>query len=405
MPEQPWSADCLSAGLDYYKLTMSQLQYQRFPQAEVTFALINRSAVRLATYVDVASLQAQLDAVRAQGFTAAECAYMASLRRSDGRPVFAPTYLAMLATARLPAVQVRLGATDLQVETQGSWPLVTFWETVVMALINEAYFRGWLAAHPQRAAEVWQIGEARLADIVARVRTIPDLRIVDFGTRRRFGWAWHRHVITTLQAELPQQLIGTSNVALAAELGLRPIGTFAHEMPMVYAALAEKQGRNVRASHQDFLHDWYDLYGSDLSIALTDTFGSGFFFDTFTVEQARAWRGFRHDSGDPIAFGEQAIAWYQRHDIDPRSKSIVFSDSLTLDTIVQLHRHFAGRIGVLFGWGTRLTNDVGLTPLNIVMKAVAVDGIATVKLSDHVGKHTGPSDKIAEYQRLHFAYS
>lgn len=405
MAEQSGAIDRLSAGLDYYKLTMSQLQYQRFPQAEVTFALINRSAVRLATYVDVAHLQTQLDALRAQGFTAAECAYLATVRRSDGRPVFAPEYLAMLAKAHLPAVQVRLGATDLQVETQGPWPLVTFWETVVMALINEAYFRGWLAAHPHRAAEVWQTGQAHLATLVARLQAMPDVRFVDFGTRRRFGWGWHRHVITTLQAELPQQLVGTSNVALAAELGLRPIGTFAHEMPMVYAALAEKQGRNVRASHQVFLHDWYDLYESDLSIALTDTFGSGFFFDTFTAAQARAWRGFRHDSGDPVAFGEHAIAWYQRHDIDPRSKSIVFSDSLTIDTIAHLQQHFAGRIGVLFGWGTSLTNDVGLTPLNIVMKAVAVDGIATVKLSDHVGKHTGPSDKIAEYQHLHFAYS
>ena len=405
MPELPWSVDRLSAGLDYYKLTMSQLQYQRFPQAQVTFALINRSAVRLATYVDVAQLQAHLDALGRQGFTAAECAYLATLRRSDGQPVFATEYLAMLANAPLPAVQVRQVGDDVQVETHGAWPLVTFWETVVMALINEAYFRGWLAAHPRHAAEVWQVGQERLAHIVARVRAMPEVRFVDFGTRRRFGWAWHRHVITTLQAQVPQQLVGTSNVALAAALGLRPIGTFAHEMPMVYAALAEKQGRNIRASHQDFLHDWYDLYGSDLSIALTDTFGSGFFFDTFTAAQAQAWRGFRHDSGDPIAFGEQAIAWYQRHHIDPRSKSIVFSDSLTIDTIAHLHQHFVGRIGVLFGWGTRLTNDVGLTPLNIVMKAVAVDGIATVKLSDHVGKHTGPSDKIAEYQRLHFAYS
>jgi len=130
MPEHAWSVDRLSAGLDYYKLTMSQLQYQRFPQAQVTFALINRSAVRLATYVDVAQLQAHLDALGRQGFTAAECAYLATLRRSDGQPVFATEYLAMLANAPLPAVQVRQVGDDVQVETHGAWPLVTFWETV-----------------------------------------------------------------------------------------------------------------------------------------------------------------------------------------------------------------------------------------------------------------------------------
>jgi nicotinate phosphoribosyltransferase len=139
-----------------------------------------------------------------------------------------------------------------------------------------------------------------------------------------------------------------------------------------------------------------------LSIALTDTFGSGFFFHDFTPEQAHNWRGVRHDSGDPLAFGERVISFYQRHGVDARTKTIVFSDSLTIERIVELYQRFAGRINVLFGWGTNLTNDVGLTPLNIVMKTTSADGVATVKLSDHVGKHMGPQEKIERYKSAHF---
>lgn len=390
----------LSSGLDYYKFTMSQLQYRQVPQAEVTFALHNRSAVRLSEYVDPAALQAALQQLARQGFVADEIAYLRQLRRSDGQPVFAADYCDMLAQAQLPAVQVSMRDGDIHVETRGAWPLVTFWETVVMALVNELYFAGYMRAQRVASQQISDEGQQRLEQTIRLLLMHPEIKFVDFGTRRRFSWMWHQTVLTTLQQAVPQQLVGTSNVALAAALGLRPIGTFAHEMPMVYAALADKAGRDVRLSHQQFLQDWYAMYGVDLAIALTDTFGSRFFFDTWTREQAQQWRGVRHDSGDPFAFGERVIAWYSQHGIDPRTKSLVFSDSLTRDMLVRLYDRFGQRIGVLFGWGTHLTNDVGLRPLNIVMKAVAVDGVPTVKLSDDVGKHMGSAEKIAQYQEV-----
>ncbi len=394
-------ATTLSAGLDYYKFTMSQLQYEQMPAVQVTFGLINRSVVRLADMIDVDAVRQQLDTLRAVGFGADELAYLAGLRTSQGTPVFAPRYLEWLSASRLPAVEVWVDG-DVRVQTSGAWPLVTFWETVVMSAINQHYFAGYVRAHGLSLADVYAEGMRRLDAKIAVLHQYPGIKIVDFGTRRHFGFDWQTQVVAHLQRQCPNQLIGTSNVALAQQFGLRPIGTFAHEMPMVYAAVAEHQGREVRDSHQRFLHDWYARYGVDLSIALTDTFGSGFFFHDFTPTQAQTWRGVRHDSGDPLAFGERVISFYQRHGIDARTKTIVFSDSLTIERIVELYRRFEGRINVLFGWGTNLTNDVGLTPLNIVMKTVSADGVATVKLSDHVGKHTGPQEKIERYKSAHF---
>jgi nicotinate phosphoribosyltransferase len=389
----------LSAGLDYYKFTMSQLQYEQMPDVQVTFGLINRSDVRLADMIDIDALRHDLDAVRQRGFGADELAYLAGLRTSQGMPVFAPTYLSWLAQAQLPAVNIWVDD-DLRVQTSGAWPLVTFWETVVMSAINQHYFAGYLRQHGLNLADVYAEGMRRLDAKIALLQQYPGIKIVDFGTRRHFGYEWQTQVVAHMQQLCPSQLVGTSNVALAQRFGLRPIGTFAHEMPMVYAAVAEHQGREVRHSHQRFLHDWYARYGVDLSIALTDTFGSGFFFHDFTATQAQQWRGVRHDSGDPLAFGERVIGFYQR--IDARTKTIVFSDSLTVERIVELYRRFEGRINVLFGWGTNLTNDVGLTPLNIVMKTISADGVATVKLSDHVGKHMGPKEKIERYKSAHF---
>ena len=200
-----------------------------------------------------------------------------------------------------------------------------------------------------------------------------------------------------LRDEAPENLIGTSNVAWAHELGIAPIGSYAHEMDMVYAGLADRPGGDLRGSHAQMLDDWHALYGDNVSIALTDTFGSAFFFDALTTEQGEQWQGLRHDSGDPFAFGETAISWYEAHGIDPRQKTLLFSDGLDLPTIVELNDRFKGRAKLAFGVGTNLTNDLGVPPLNVVMKATSVNGVPTVKLSDDAGKHIGPAGKVAEY--------
>jgi nicotinate phosphoribosyltransferase len=399
----------LSAGLDYYKPTMSQLAYEQEPDAEVTFTFKNRGTQRLLDYIDPAGLQARFDQIQGRGWQEDELAYIGSLRTSVGEPVFAADYVDYLRTNSMPKVEIRYDreTDDIAMETTGPWALATFWETIVMSEANEAYFEGYMAAHDINPFDVYNEGDRRLDQKIAILQANPDIKFADFGTRRHFSLRWQGHVVERVLQECPDNIVGTSNVALAQKFDIKPIGTFAHEMPMTYAGLADARGENVRDSHNEFLQDWYARYGKDLSTALTDTFGTEFFFSDFTHEQAEAWKGVRHDSGDPYEFGERLINFYEQMGIDPTAKSVVFSDGLDIGQIVSLQKHFAGRINILFGWGTTLTNDMGIKALNVVMKATHVrlpDGreADTVKLSDNPGKHTGPKELVEEYQNRYF---
>lgn len=388
----------LSQGLDYYKATMSQSEFEHHPEAVVTFELKNRGANLLSEYVEPKELNERLGALR-RGWTPEELAYLAGLQNQDGNAQFSEAYLDYLADSPLPVVTVGLNERgDIAAKTQGEWPLVTFWETVVMSELNELYFDNKLKAEGSSLEELYTEGNRRLNEKIEILKDRPDIRFADFGTRRRFSYGWHKHVVERVAKELPENFIGTSNIYLAHTLGLAPIGTYAHELPMVYASLAEKEGRNPLEGHREMLNDWHNTYRGDLSTALTDTFTSEFFFADFTQEQAEAWKGLRHDSGDPVEFGEQVIAFYEQYNIEPRDKTIVFSDGLDIETIVILADHFKDRINIVFGWGTTLTNDLGIKTNNIVMKAVEVDGVGTVKLSDNVGKHTGDDKAIERYQ-------
>lgn len=391
-------ATYLSQGLDYYKATMSQSEFEHHPEAVVTFELKNRGANLLSEHVEPRELNERLEALR-HGWTPEELAYLAGLQNQDGNAQFSEAYLDYLADSPLPAVSVGLNERgDIAAKTKGEWPLVTFWETVVMSELNELYFDNKLKAEGSSLGELYAEGNRRLDEKIEVLKSRPDIKFADFGTRRRFSYGWHKHVVERVAQELPENFIGTSNIYLAHTLGLAPIGTYAHELPMVYASLAEKEGRNPLEGHREMLDDWHDTYRGDLSTALTDTFTSEFFFADFTEEQAKAWKGLRHDSGDPIEFGEQVIAFYEQYGIEPHDKTIVFSDGLDIETIVILADHFKDRIKVVFGWGTTLTNDLGIKTNNIVMKAVEVDGVGTVKLSDNVGKHTGNDEAIERYQ-------
>lgn len=405
-----YEAGELSAGLDYYKPTMSQLAFEQEPEAAVTFTFKNRGDQRLLDYVNPNVLQARFEQIRSRGWQPTELDYLSGLRDSADQPVFDATYLTYLRDNSLPPVTIGYDKErdDITLETTGPWALATFWETIVMSETNEAYFESYLLAHNLNPLDVYNEGDRRLDEKIAILRANPDIKFADFGTRRHFSLRWQEHVLERLLAECPDNMVGTSNVALAKKYGTRPIGTFAHEMPMAYAGLADAREQNVRASHNRFLRDWYNRYGYDLSTALTDTFGTDFFFSDFTSEQAATWRGVRHDSGDPYEFGERLISFYTANGVDPTTKTVVFSDGLDIGQIVNLQRHFCGRINTLFGWGTTLTNDLGIKPLNVVMKLTHVrlpDGrqAETVKLSDNPGKHTGPTQLVNKYQNDYFA--
>ncbi len=388
----------LSKGLDYYKATMGQVEFLKYPDAEVTFELKNRAESKLSEFVSPEELQTRLDALRT-GWQPDEIAYLASLQNQDGSAQFTPEYLDFLLDNPLPPVDISLDErNDLAVSVTGEWPLVTFWETVVMSEINEQYFANKLTAEGRSLNDLYVEGDRRLDEKIAKLQARPDIKFSDFGTRRRFSYDWHKHVIERVATELPDSFIGTSNIYLAHELGLKPIGTFAHEMMMVYAAIADEAGKNPLDGHNQVLQDWDNTYKGDLSTALTDTFTSEFFFSDFTPEQAEKWQALRHDSGDPFDFGDRVVAFYENLGIAPQEKTIVFSDGLNVDTIIELADYFKGRINVIFGWGTTLTNDLGIKANNFVMKAVRVNKTPTVKLSDVQGKHTGPLEKINLYE-------
>jgi nicotinate phosphoribosyltransferase len=222
----------------------------------------------------------------------------------------------------------------------------------------------------------------------------------DFGTRRRFSRGWQDYVVGVLREELPEQFRGTSNVFLAMKYGLIPMGTSAHEMFMVGAGVAEQTDQGIRESHNQTLRTWWKEYGHGLSIALTDTFGSEFFFHDFTPQQAHEWKGLRHDSGDPLQFGWSAIDFYKTCRVNPADKLIVFSDGLTVEKMGFLEDRLGQNIKVSFGWGTDLTNDFGLKPLSLVVKPVEANGHGLVKLSDNLNKAVGTKEDIEKYKRI-----
>lgn len=399
----PESERKLSDGLDFYKLTMGQVALERFPTLDVTFTMKNRAGeFLLSEYVDLNELNERFKQISEHGFTAEEIAYYAGLKAQDGSARFDEPYLNFLTNLTLPPVSATIDheTADLSVHSTGQWPAVSLWETVVMSEINEQYYRNLLKAGNLSEDEVWAEGDARLDSKIAILKNRPDIKFADFGTRRRFSAEWQNHVIGRLANELPDNFVGTSNPWFAYKYNVKPIGTYAHEMPMVYAAHADMEGRNPLDGHNEMMVDWYDRYGKDLSIALTDTFTSEFFFSDFSPEQAEQWNGLRHDSGDPIEFGEKAIAVYEQAGVDPLKKTLVFSDGLDIETIIALADHFDGKINVLFGWGTSLMNDMGLRANNFVMKATEVNGVSTVKLSDNEGKHTGTQAQVERYVAL-----
>lgn len=390
----------LSAGLDYYKPTMSQLEFEKHADAQVTFSFKNRGDENILEHVNLDELRRRLD-IYQSGWGNDEIDFLAEQTKIDGARLFDNEYLEYLRGRQLPDINLGVDPNtgDLLASTTGDWPMVTFWETVVMSEVNELYFESKVRAEGLDLMSLYDEGDKRLSDKIRKLKDRPDIKIADFGTRRHFSRRWQEYVVGRLETECPDNFIGTSNVWLAQQLGVKPIGTFAHEMPMVYSALEDADGQDPLLGHKKMLEDWRWMYGDDLSVALTDTYGSEFFFADFSDQQAEDWKALRHDSGDPVEFGNKVIAFYHSKGIDPMTKTIVFSDGLDIDKIIELADIFGGKINIVFGWGTTLTNDLGLEPINIVMKATCVNGVNTVKLSDNAGKHTGPEQEVLKYQQ------
>ena len=396
---------------DFYKFTMGQVIFKYYKNIPVTMGFKNRTtSIDLPDFISLNELRQQLDHVKGLKLTKTELHYLRGTNEYQER-MFSEDYLQALQNINLSdyfcdVTTYSEPKNKLILDFSGAWHDTTYWEIYALAIVNEMYFRSLLKNKSSFKLDAIRAeGIKRLEQKITELRKYPELTFTDFGTRRRFSREWQEYVVKTMAEELPDQFIGTSNVKLAEKYGLLPMGTSAHEPEMVLAGLAGNlSDKYLHDAPGTWLQKWWQQYDWGLSIALTDTFGTDFFFQNFTKEQANNWKGLRQDSGDPIQFGERAIQFYENYDIDPKEKLLIFSDGLDVKTMIKIFNHFHKRIKVTFGWGTNLTNDLGLAPLSLVIKATKADGKPLVKLSDNLAKAIGPKDEVERYKRV-FGYT
>ena len=383
---------------DLYKFTMMQVVLHQFPGAEVEYRFQCRNAGApgtqdLAPYVK--EIREEISALCSLRFQDAELAYLKTMRfiKSD--------FVDFLALFRLNEKYLSVTAQpsgEIEVSIKGPWLHTILFEIPVLAIINEVYFR-----NTQKQADFIE-GRRRLDTKISQLQTdgLRELKIADYGTRRRFGCVWHEEVLRTLAARLGKgtlgQFAGTSNVLFAMKLGLTPLGTMAHE----YLQACQALGPRLRDSQVFGFESWAKEYRGDLGIALSDVYGMSAFLRDFDLYFCKLFDGARHDSGDPFKWGERMLAHYLKNRVDPRGKTLIFSDGLTVPRTIELYQQFRGRCQLAFGIGTNLTNDLGYEPLQIVIKMIRCNGQPVAKLSDTPSKNMCDDEKYLAYLRQVF---
>ncbi|RBI76879.1 nicotinate phosphoribosyltransferase [Roseovarius sp. TE539] len=405
-----WKIDPIVRSLidtDFYKLLMCQSVFRNRPDTTVTFSLINRTtSVPLANLVDEGELREQLDHIRSLSLSRGESTWMRGNTFYGKRQMFTPEFMDWFERLRLPPYHLERRGDQYELTFEGPWPEVMLWEIPALSVLMELRSRAVLDDMKKFELQVlYARAMTKLWEKVERLRSVEGLRIADFGTRRRHSFLWQDWCVQAMREGLGPGFVGTSNCLIAKNRDLEAIGTNAHEMPMVYAALADTDAELARAPYE-VLSDWHEEHDGNLRIILPDTYGTKGFLEN-APDWLAGWTGIRVDSGDPAEGAETAIAWWKSRGEDPRRKLVIFSDGLDEEKIIALQRQFSGRVRVSFGWGTLLTNDFrGLTsgdrlaPFSLVCKAVAANGRPTVKLSDNPRKAMGPEDEIARYKRV-----
>ena len=379
---------------DLYKFTMMQVVLHQFPGAQVEYRFRCRNqGVALAPYIE--EIRSEIRSLCSLSFKESELRYLRSLRfiKSD--------FVDFLGLFRLNEKYIQVNPLDngeIDITISGPWLHTILFEIPVLAIVNEVYFR-----NTQRVPDLME-GRRRLDTKIAQLQVdgLQALKIADYGTRRRFSRAWHEEVLRVLAARLgtgPKgQFAGTSNVYFAQLLGLTPLGTMAHE----YLQACQALGPRLRDSQVFAFESWAREYRGDLGIALSDVYGFNAFLRDFDMYFCKLFDGARHDSGDPFQWGERMIDHYSRNRVDPRSKTLIFSDSLTVPRTIELYQQFAGRCQLAFGVGTNLTNDLGYEPLQIVIKMTRCNGQPVAKLSDTPGKGMCDDEKYLAYLKQVF---
>ena len=377
---------------DLYKFTMMQVVLHHFPGAQVEYQFRCRT--------EGADLAQHYDAIR-EGigelcrlrFSDAELAYLRGLRfmKSDfvdflGLFQFNEKYIHVERTEGSPGIRITI---------RGPWLHTILYEIPVLAIVSEVFFR---RTQPKASLEEGRRRLRAKIDLVRKVEPEIGFRVSDFGTRRRFSRAWHEEIIGTLASEIPEYFAGTSNVALAMKHNVTPLGTMAHE----YMQACQALGPRLRDSQVFAFDVWAKEYRGDLGIAIADTYGTEAFLRDFDMYFCKLFDGARHDSGDPFDWGERLIAHYRRNRVDPRTKTLIFSDQLSFPLAIEIARRFHGRALTSFGIGTNLTNDLGYDPLNIVIKMTECNGQPVAKVSDSPGKTISKDPGYLAYLRQVF---
>jgi nicotinate phosphoribosyltransferase len=380
---------------DLYKFSMWQALMHSHPgaRAEYSFLCRNEPEYPLSELAD--DVERELDHLCSIFFTQDELDYLGALSYIKEDFI---DYLTVFRFQRR-FVDVSRGGDNLLIRASGPLAHVMGFEIYVLYIVSELYYRR------LRQEGILEEARARLAGKVEYLRrelagSNPNTPFIlfDFGLRRRYSGTWQREVVSTFARDLPDHFKGTSNVLLAKDLGIVPVGTMAHEYMQAFQAF----GIRLRDFQKASLEAWVQEFRGDLGTALTDVIGIDAFLADFDLYFAKLFDGLRHDSGDPYAWGEKVIEHYKKLRIDPRTKRLVFSDSLDLHRAIAIYRHFKGRIQTSFGIGTNLTNDTPIQALNIVMKMTSCNGQPVAKISDSPGKTTGVDPTFMAYLRQVF---
>ena len=405
-----WKIDPIIRSLidtDFYKLLMCQSVFRSKPDTQVTFSLINRSKhIRLADLVDEGELREQLDHIRGLSLARGESTWLRGNMFYGKRQMFRSDFMQWFEGLRLPPYHLEKRDGQYELTFEGKWHEVMLWEIPALAVLMELRSRAVLAPMGRFELQVlYARAMTKLWEKVERLRPLEGLKLADFGTRRRHSFLWQDWCVQAMREGLGAKFVGTSNCLIAMRHDIEAIGTNAHELPMVYTALANSEDEMRRAPYK-VLEDWQEEHEGNLRIILPDTYGTRQFLEN-APDWLAGWTGIRIDSGDPATGAEIAIEWWKSRGEDPREKLVIFSDGLDVDTIIDLETRFAGMVKVSFGWGTLMTNDFrglvphdALAPFSLVCKAVSANGRPTVKLSDNPNKATGPAQEIKRYKRV-----
>jgi len=433
-----WELDPVTRSLldtDFYKLLMLQFIWKHYPKTRVQFSVFNRSGGPVDTFPKE-ELTAQLDHARSRRFRRSELVWLAGNTFYGRRGIFEPAFLEWLERDfRLSDYELSHRDGRLNLSFDGLWTETTMWELYSLSIINELRTRSNLKKLSEFGLDIlYARAKTRLWSKIERLRGVPNLSVADFGTRRRHSFLWQEYVVEAMAANLGSGFIGTSNAFLAHKHDLEAIGTNAHEIPMVLAALAPDD-EALKASQYRVLELWQQTYDGALRIMLPDTFGTTQFLEG-APDWAADWTGQRIDSKDPYVAGDEYIEWLKARGRNAPDKLIIASDSLDVHDILGLHAYFGGtmargmnagsftnasdfhdrskwtagrRIRFSAGWGTLLTNDFrdcdpggsgAFAPISLIGKVSSVEGRPAVKLSDNYAKALGPTAEIERYRRV-----